>query len=212
MTEPTKEQMLVEWLNDRLGLVYLGLTQLSESSGYWETYYEDEIEPLESIRALIESSGDKASGDGVVFHAWKDGKWLGVVADPALSDRIFIGHTQSHLQEGEKVVCKICGRTAEEITGQPAHSPAPTIKKDLTVGVEEAIKWLDSLSNMNYPYCRIADENEEIIAVIKSALRPKVVTREWIRKRADWAGCLGVTDVAGILRELGHEISEGGMG
>ena len=64
MSEPTKEQMLVEWLNDRLGLVYLGLTQLSESPGYWETYYEDEIEPLESIRALIESSGEKASGEG----------------------------------------------------------------------------------------------------------------------------------------------------
>ena len=62
MSEPTKEQRLVEWLNDRLGLVYLGLTQLSESPGYWETYYEDEIEPLESIRALIESSSDKASG------------------------------------------------------------------------------------------------------------------------------------------------------
>ena len=61
MSEITKEKKLIEWLNDRLGLVYLGLTQLSESPGYWETYYEDEIEPLESIRALIESSGDKAS-------------------------------------------------------------------------------------------------------------------------------------------------------
>ena len=55
----TKEQRLAEWLDERLGLVYLGLTQLAESPGYWETYYEDEIEPLESLRALIESSGEK---------------------------------------------------------------------------------------------------------------------------------------------------------
>jgi len=49
---------------------------------------------------------------------------------------------------------------------------------------------------------------EAIRAVIKASLRPMVVTRKWIRKRADWAGCLGVTDVAGILRELGIEVEE----
>ena len=65
----TEKQRLVEWLNERLGLVYLGLTQLAESPGYWETYYEDEIEPLESLRALIESSspsGNKAEGEKAV--------------------------------------------------------------------------------------------------------------------------------------------------
>ena len=127
MSEPTKEQRLVEWLNDRLGLVYLGLTQLSESPGYWETYYEDEIEPLESIRALIEFSGDKASG------------------------------------------------------------PAPTIKKDLTVdpSVEEAIKCMEQNAPLGYdddgPQERQEHETHmAAIAVIKAALRPKVVSREWV--------------------------------
>ena len=32
-----------------------------------------------------------------------------------LDDEIFIKHIQSHLQEGQKVICKICGKTVEEI-------------------------------------------------------------------------------------------------
>ena len=30
-------------------------------------------------------------------------------------DIIFIKHIQSHLKEGEEVICKICGKTAKEI-------------------------------------------------------------------------------------------------
>ena len=30
-------------------------------------------------------------------------------------DKSFIAHIQSHLKKGEKVICKICGKTAEEI-------------------------------------------------------------------------------------------------
>ena len=36
-----------------------------------------------------------------------------------LADSKFIAHIQAHLKEGEKVVCKICGKTAEEITALP---------------------------------------------------------------------------------------------
>ena len=31
-------------------------------------------------------------------------------------DNTFIQHIQNHLKEDEKVICKICGKTAEEIT------------------------------------------------------------------------------------------------
>jgi len=181
-----EKQRLVEWLNDRLGLIYLGLYQLPECPGYWETMYEDEIEPLESIRALIESSGDKEQE-----------------TDPFLSNLYGV---------------------------KSAPSPAPTIKKDLRVEVEEAMDRLSHCVNnahhidpLQYlepvPGAEADVELQkkclaldwEALAVIKAALRPKVVTRKWIRKRADWAGCLGVTDVAGILRELGIEVSEGEM-
>jgi len=95
-----------------------------------------------------------------------------------------------------------------------APSPAPTIKKDLTVGVEEAMdtarKAIESLPT-NSLCVTLRDMGLDALAIIQAALRPKVVSREWIRKRADWAGCLGVTDVAGILRELGIEVSEGEM-
>lgn len=31
------------------------------------------------------------------------------------NDDVFIRHIQSHLKNGENVICKICGKTAEEI-------------------------------------------------------------------------------------------------
>jgi hypothetical protein len=34
---------------------------------------------------------------------------------PLREDRIFINHIQSHLKEGEEVICKICGKTAKVI-------------------------------------------------------------------------------------------------
>ena len=33
-------------------------------------------------------------------------------------DTIFIKHIQSHLSEGQEVICKICGKTAKEITDE----------------------------------------------------------------------------------------------
>ena len=39
------------------------------------------------------------------------------VNEQALSkDTVFIDHIKSHLTEGQEVVCKICGKTADEIT------------------------------------------------------------------------------------------------
>jgi hypothetical protein len=186
MSEITKEKML-EWLE--MECVNCNCAPRESEVCREQEDIDQCLSTVAALEALIESSspsgsigkaeGEKASGGGVVFHAWKDGKWLGVVADPALSDRIFIGHIQSHLQEGEKVVCKICGRTAEEITGQAAPSPAahplskltenmvdmtpeqhkaadeclkelihgtpaPTIKKDLTVGPSAEGYWDNS--------------------------------------------------------------------
>lgn len=45
-------------------------------------------------------------------------------------DTIFINHIQSHLKLGEKVVCKICGKTADEIitsSREPITKPEHTI-------------------------------------------------------------------------------------
>lgn len=56
--EPTSAERaeLVEWLDERLGLIYMQLPQMPEYPGYWESVYEEEIEPLEKIRALILSA------------------------------------------------------------------------------------------------------------------------------------------------------------
>lgn len=43
-------------------------------------------------------------------------------------DRIFIKHIKAHLKEGEEVICKICGKTAEEIIN-PNYFPHPENQK-----------------------------------------------------------------------------------
>ena len=99
--------------------------------------------------------------------------------------------------------------TAREIThlgGRLLDEEIPYFLKrlrELGIEVEEAMEKI--ITRLEGRGC------SEEIDVIKASLRPMVVTRKWIRKRADWAGCLGVTDVAGILRELGIEVSEGEM-
>ena len=70
-------------------------------------------------------------------------------------------------------------------------SPAPTIKKDLTVEVEEAMGKIENLlggfgpnvfrdefgRRIHYPRDTMA-----ALAVIQAALRPKVVSREWFNE------------------------------
>jgi hypothetical protein len=68
-----------------------------------------------------------------------------------------------------------------------APSPAPTIKQDLTVGpsVEEAIKCMEQNAPWGYdddgPQERQEHETHmAALAVLKAALRPKVVSRGWV--------------------------------
>ena len=52
-----------------------------------------------------------------LWEALTEGHWLNIdrPKQRELDDEIFIKHIQSHLQEGQKVICKICGKTVEEI-------------------------------------------------------------------------------------------------
>jgi hypothetical protein len=208
MSEITKEKML-EWLE--MECVNCNCAPRESEVCREQEDIDQCLSTVAALEALIESSspsgsigkaeGEKASGGGVVFHAWKDGKWLGVVADPALSDRIFIGHIQSHLQEGEKVVCKICGRTAEEITGQAAPSPAP-----LPAEVEEA---MDIIGFCRSNYVSPA-EWDAALAVIRAALSapPVSVTREWVEALKFQMDMGYGWEVKKMLREKGIVVGE----
>ena len=61
-----------------------------------------------------------------------------------------------------------------------APSPAPTIKKDLTVGpsVEEAMETVKMALDGLDPFFPL--DVEAAFSVLKAALRPKVVSREWV--------------------------------
>ena len=61
------------------------------------------------------------------------------------------------------------------IDGKPIP-PAPAIKKDLTVGPKEAMRWLVDMEK----YWSVNDHDGVCIVVIKAALRPKVVSRGWV--------------------------------
>ena len=45
----------------------------------------------------------------------------------AVDDVTFINHIQGHLKDGEEVICKICGKTAKEITEKEYLKPQQTI-------------------------------------------------------------------------------------
>jgi len=52
-------------------------------------------------------------------------------------DDIFIQHIQSHLTPGQEVICKICGKTAKEITA--LSQPRATISRDKLLTKEDII-------------------------------------------------------------------------
>jgi hypothetical protein len=58
---------------------------------------------------------------GIIFGITSS-KIVGVIVQFTLehsgNDEIFISHIQNHLQEGQNVVCKICGKTAVEIISE----------------------------------------------------------------------------------------------
>lgn len=48
----------------------------------------------------------------------KEGDWIELKAEefrPECDNNVFIKHIQTHLSEGQEVICKICGKTAKEI-------------------------------------------------------------------------------------------------
>ena len=63
------------------------------------------------------------------------------------------------------------GRATADLV--PAHSPAPTIKKDLTVGVEEAMKWIEGAVKLAADHSSEGEimGTQAALDVIKSALR-----------------------------------------
>jgi len=67
--EPTAKRVeeLREWAIDRLGLIYLGLTQLPETYGQWERYYEEEIEPITDLVALVEEKAAQIKAEATAY-------------------------------------------------------------------------------------------------------------------------------------------------
>ena len=183
----TQRQMLIDWLDDRLGLVYLGLSQLAESPGYWETYYEDEIEPLESIRALIESSGDKACGaveeamvpaiELLVNHYLQESLAYGNSIH-AKSYKAAIAVIKEALLAG---AIAIMDRQNEAALSKPA--PLPQEVEEAMIRMDNAINraYERRLDNLGKSYAAEQKLLEDAaLAVVRAALRPKVVSREWV--------------------------------
>lgn len=54
------------------------------------------------------------------------------------NDLIFIDHIKSHLKEGEEVICKICGKSANEIITQQG-------KKKIRLNREKTVKFIGNL-------------------------------------------------------------------
>ena len=53
-----------------------------------------------------------------IFDSTKANKIVDNLVRQLETDTIFINHIQSHLTKEEKVICKICGKSAEEIIGE----------------------------------------------------------------------------------------------
>jgi len=229
----TKEQRLVEWLDDRLGLVYLGLTQLAESPGYWETYYEEEIEPLESIRALIESSSDKASGqdESSSIGGYPDSARRALSPAPTIKQDVTVdptplGEAMNRLSRAVGLAYyerkRRKGKTAAEemglddaailvvVSALQSSAPLPAEVEEAMAIISEALEQMpsDDGNDKDELYCRADDA----LAVIKAALRPKVLTREELAEWIEYSGSglmsWRVDFISHKLREKGIEVEE----
>jgi len=206
----TKEQLTEAYNRVCLALPYVPHCEINVTGQGTEdvrTLVEAGIRTLSRFIALIESSGDKASG-------------------PA--KKIKIAYYAS--------VCPQCGwpteRTDvlvlddEHAIDLSAPSPAPTIKKDLTVGptpkeVEEAMGRVKSIiSGWSFHTGFPSEEGLAALAVIKAVLRPRVVTRKWAKKlstrinKIQFITCPNDATLDTVERttdELGIEVSEGEM-
>jgi hypothetical protein len=113
---------------------------------------------------------EKASKVGGVISARSASEYLAILDDySALKAEVKRLNTwHSTLSEAWKARAE----KAEAELATQAPSPAPTIKKDLTVEAEEAMEKI--ITRLEGRGC------SEEIDVIKAALRPKVVSRGWV--------------------------------
>jgi hypothetical protein len=90
------------------------------------------------------------------------------------------GEKESNENKEAGVVGKAPTGGADKATSASAPSPAPTIKKDLTVGpsVEEAMETVKMALDGLDPFFPL--DVEAAFSVLKAALRPKVVSGEWV--------------------------------
>jgi len=95
-------------------------------------------------------------------------------------DRASVTDEKVIFKEGDEVWSP---GTGPAVVVKSAPSPAPTIKQDLTVGPKEAMRWLVDMEK----YWSVNDHDGVCIVVIKAALRPKVVSREWVEELAEVA-------------------------
>jgi len=225
MSEITKEQML-RWMDE-----------LSNFRAW--TWDDNQADAHDAIRALIESGVPAPSPAPTIKHDLTVGppKKMSPEATEKILRQIESRDDYSNICPTPTIITPVdeyffarVGDRAALYEKLPDNKPGklvceiPPCPAPLPKEVEEMIHTLDLLADDWYSTSGEYGESpdfkanetmkphvEAIRAVIKAALRPKVASREWIRKRADWAGCLGVTDVIGILRELGHEVSEGEM-
>lgn len=123
---------------------------------------------------------DEPIGDGVVYQIWKDGVWQGALSGEGasllsvLSDRIFIAHIKSHLKPGQKVVCKICGRAAQEIC---KTEPTSGEGEEFTTEQMDEYIWHPSRHYTHFTAIQRDDIRKAISARLSSPY-PRVVGRE----------------------------------
>ena len=185
-----------------------------------------------AIRALIESSGDKACGAveeamvpaiellvnhylqeslayGNSIHAKSYKAAIAVIKEALLAGAIAIMDRQNEAALSQ----------SSPVSGEKVNIPCPTIKQDLMVGpsVEEAMAIIsealeqmpsDDGNDKDELYCRADDA----LAVIKAALRPKVLTREELAEWIEYSGSglmsWRVDFISHKLREKGIEVEE----
>jgi len=206
----TKEQML-ERIREWKGAFDTHPDKMDE----WSLCFMEDYKVYDAIRSLIESSGEKASGVGErpripsaseLPEEWR--KQLSAIEGHVCKPDDTCSCYQLADTPNEKCPvhgsglwpahCAECGRFL------PAPSPGPTIKKDLTVEVEEAIKhaaefrlglWVEFLKmpglDKELDPLLWNESDEAALAVIRAALTATIkppltvaqttkVTREWV--------------------------------
>jgi len=89
----TVKEIVIEWLNERIAL-------WEEYGGGLLVFPHDNLTVEGELQELLDLIKESHDEDSV-----------------ATGDRAFIEHIQQHLEPGQEVICKICGKTAREICG-----------------------------------------------------------------------------------------------